>query len=83
MEPGNRLKCIELLDHSYFDGFRERVEAELQPLLAKSVQQNVPPGGTKSRKSRVCFLLVPVFSHPFIVLCIHSIIHSFTYSLIR
>jgi cyclin-dependent kinase-like len=30
LEPSGRLTCEELLDHHYFDGFRERFEPELQ-----------------------------------------------------
>ena len=36
MEPNSRLTCKELLEHGYFEGFRENFEAELQVNL-KSV----------------------------------------------
>ncbi|XP_065906716.1 cyclin-dependent kinase-like 4 [Dysidea avara] len=47
MEPAGRLTCEELLDHSYFDDFRDWFEPELEALLAKEFKKV-----TKSR-SRV------------------------------
>lgn len=29
MEPSDRLKCEELMQHEYFDGFRDEFEAEM------------------------------------------------------
>ncbi|XP_028393404.1 cyclin-dependent kinase-like 4 isoform X1 [Dendronephthya gigantea] len=48
MEPDSRLTCAELLEHKYFDGFRERFEPELQALFAKSQEQHP----TKSKKQK-------------------------------
>eukprot|EP00128_Syssomonas_multiformis_P008355 Colp12_sorted_trinity150504_noHs@25989 len=39
LEPSERLSCAQLLEHRYFDGFRDWWEAELQNLLAKDYKQ--------------------------------------------
>ena len=49
MEPDSRLTCAELLEHKYFDGFRERFEPELQALMSKNQDQHQ----TKSKKQKV------------------------------
>lgn len=49
MEPDSRLTCAELLEHNYFDGFRERFEPELQALMSKYQDQHQ----TKSKKPKV------------------------------
>lgn len=36
MEPSSRLTCAELLEHQYFEGFRDWFEPELQAMIAKS-----------------------------------------------
>ena len=49
MEPDSRLTCAELLEHKYFDGFRERFEPELQAMMSKGQDQHQ----TKSKKQKV------------------------------
>jgi hypothetical protein len=49
MEPDSRLTCAELLEHKYFDGFRERFEPELQAMVSKSQDQHQ----TKPKKQKV------------------------------
>ena len=51
MEPDSRLTCGELLEHKYFDGFRERFEPELQALMSKNQDQQQHQ--TKSKKQKV------------------------------
>ena len=58
MEPDSRLTCAELLEHKYFDGFRERFEPELQALFAKTQDQH--PTKVKKQKVR---------HHIFIIAC--------------
>ena len=50
LEPSSRLTCAELLEHQYFDGFREWFEPELQALIAKSQQCQT---SLKTRKPKV------------------------------
>ncbi|XP_046859108.1 cyclin-dependent kinase-like 4 isoform X2 [Xenia sp. Carnegie-2017] len=40
MEPDSRLTCAELLEHKYFDGFREQFETELLALFSKNQEQH-------------------------------------------
>ena len=53
MEPDSRLTCAELLEHKYFDGFRERFEPELQALMSKNQDQHQ----TKSKKQKVLHII--------------------------
>lgn len=39
MDPSGRMTCDELLDHSYFDHFRDWFHPELQMLLAKEAKK--------------------------------------------
>lgn len=39
MDPGGRMTCDELLDHSYFDHFRDWFQPELEMLLAKDAKK--------------------------------------------
>ena len=39
MDPTGRLTCDELLDHSYFDHFRDWFKPELEMLLAKDAKK--------------------------------------------
>lgn len=39
MDPAGRLTCAELLDHSYFDNFRDWFKPELEMLLAKEAKK--------------------------------------------
>lgn len=39
LDPAGRLSCDELLDHSYFDGFRDWFRSELDLLLAKDAKK--------------------------------------------
>ena len=39
MDPAGRMTCDELLDHSYFDHFREWFQPELDLLLAKDTKK--------------------------------------------
>lgn len=54
LEPNNRLTCAELLDHSYFDGFREQVVPELNSLIAKCQH---PQFLQKPKKNKVSIIL--------------------------
>ena len=49
MEPDSRLNCAELLEHKYFDGFREKFEPELQAMMSRGQDQHQ----TKSKKQKV------------------------------
>ena len=39
MDPAGRMTCDELLDHSYFDHFRDWFKPELDMLLAKDARK--------------------------------------------
>ncbi len=39
MDPSGRMTCEELLDHSYFDSFRDWFKPELELLLAKDAKK--------------------------------------------
>ena len=54
MEPSHRLKCDELMEHEYFDGFREEFEAELASLHTASTKSTKQKrlGGYKTRETR-------------------------------
>ena len=39
MDPAGRMTCDELLDHSYFDHFRDWFKPELDMLLAKDAKK--------------------------------------------
>ncbi len=39
MDPSGRMTCDELLDHSYFDHFRNWFQPELEMLLAKEAKK--------------------------------------------
>lgn len=39
MDPAGRMTCDELLDHSYFDHFRDWFKPELEMLLAKDAKK--------------------------------------------
>ncbi|KAK3713002.1 hypothetical protein QZH41_014113 [Actinostola sp. cb2023] len=58
LEPSNRLTCAELLEHSYFDGFREQVVPELQSMIAKCQH---PQLIQKSKKTKSRSRLPPQF----------------------
>eukprot|EP01136_Pigoraptor_vietnamica_P036101 Opistho-1_new@102195 len=42
LEPNERLTCAQLLDHPYFDGFREWFEVDLRNLMAKAAKDSAP-----------------------------------------
>lgn len=52
MEPEKRLTCSQLLDHSYFDGFKEHFEAELQSLVSSQRMHKQKRGGYKTRETK-------------------------------
>lgn len=52
MEPSNRLKCDELMQHEYFNGFREEFEAEMLSLASGSKPSNKKRLGYKTRETR-------------------------------
>ncbi|KXJ21160.1 cyclin-dependent kinase-like 1 [Exaiptasia diaphana] len=58
LEPSNRLTCSELLDHSYFDGFREQIVPELNSLIAKCQH---PQFLQKPKKTKARSRLPPQF----------------------
>ena len=39
MDPSGRLTCEELLEHSYFDQFREWFQPELELMLARDARR--------------------------------------------
>lgn len=39
MDPSGRMTCDELLDHSYFDKFRDWFQPELEMLLTKEAKK--------------------------------------------
>ena len=39
MDPSGRMTCDELLDHSYFDHFRDWFQPELEMLLVKDARK--------------------------------------------
>ena len=39
MDPSGRLTCEELLEHSYFDHFREWFQPELEVMLARDARK--------------------------------------------
>ena len=39
MDPAGRMTCDELLDHSYYDHFRDWFKPELEMLLAKDAKK--------------------------------------------
>lgn len=39
LDPAGRMTCDELLEHSYFDGFRDWFRPELEMLLAKDAKK--------------------------------------------
>lgn len=39
MDPAGRMTCDELLDHSYFDHFRDWFQPELEMLLTKDAKK--------------------------------------------
>lgn len=39
MDPSGRMTCDELLEHSYFDHFRDWFQPELEMLLAKEAKK--------------------------------------------
>ena len=53
MDPSGRMTCDELLDHSYFDHFRDWFQPELEMLLAKDAKKVAK---SKSRMHVSCCL---------------------------
>jgi len=52
MEPEDRLTCTELLEHPYFDDFKESFEAEMQSLTASHRAHKPKRLGYKTRETR-------------------------------
>lgn len=52
MEPSDRLSCSELMNHEYFDDFREHFESEMQSLLTSHKPQKHKRTGYKTRETR-------------------------------
>ena len=49
----HRLKCDELMEHEYFDGFREEFESELAGLHSTSKSTKQKKLGYRTRETRV------------------------------
>lgn len=58
MDPAGRMTCDELLDHSYFDHFRDWFKPELDMLLAKDAKKIAK---SKSRM-HVCIVICTQYS---------------------
>lgn len=56
MDPAGRMTCDELLEHSYFDHFRDWFKPELDMLLAKDAKKIAK---SKSRMHvRMCDVII-------------------------